>query len=131
MNLKILQPDKLLVDEQVSKVTVEDVKGALTLLPQHIDFTTKLVPSILSYVTAPVENKPAQTMHAAIDESILVKKEAQVFIATREGICCSELEQLRQAMRQRFQQRDRRELKARTVLTRLESSIMKQFIELE
>jgi len=41
MNLKILLPAGILLNEQVNKVIAEAVNGSFCLLPRHIDFLDK------------------------------------------------------------------------------------------
>ena len=50
MNLKVLLPTRVLIEEEVAKVTAEAENGSFTLLPRHIDFVTFLPPGLLSYV---------------------------------------------------------------------------------
>jgi len=49
MNLKILLPTEILLDEEVTKVSAEAENGSFTLLPNHIDFVTAIVPGILFF----------------------------------------------------------------------------------
>jgi len=44
MQLKVLLPTQVLVDEPVSKVVAEGEDGSFCLLPRHVDFTSALVP---------------------------------------------------------------------------------------
>ena len=45
MQLKVLLPSRILVDEAVTKVTAEGEDGCFCLLPRHVDFTTALAPA--------------------------------------------------------------------------------------
>lgn len=131
MNLKILLPSEVLVEEEVNSITAEAQDGSFTLLPGHIDFTSGLVPGILSFRTSSDGQEDGVENFAAIDDGILVKKGSQVLISTRHGVHSTELEKLRRTVVEEFERRDQRERKARTVLARLESNIMDRFIELE
>ncbi|HBE49542.1 MAG TPA: F0F1 ATP synthase subunit epsilon, partial [Cyanobacteria bacterium UBA11369] len=51
MKLKVLLPTKILLEEEVSKITAEAANGSFCLLPRHIDFVTALVPGILIFVS--------------------------------------------------------------------------------
>lgn len=47
LHLKVVTPEKLLVDEEVSQVNVSTDKGQLGILPHHINLMAKLVPGEL------------------------------------------------------------------------------------
>ena len=67
MNLKVLLPTGVLLDEQVRKVNVEAGDGELTLLPRHVDMTTTVVPGVLVFETA-----GGREEFAAVAEGVLV-----------------------------------------------------------
>ena len=52
MQLKVLLPTQVLVDEPVSKVVAEGEDGSFCLLPRHVDFTSALVPGLLVFEPA-------------------------------------------------------------------------------
>jgi len=135
MKLKILLPGQMLVDEQVVLVSAEAPDGSFTLLPGHIDFTSALVPGILTFRTPPAAADAPEAESGenfvAVDDGILVKKGAQILVATRHGVRSSRLEELHRTVLEQFVQRDQRERQARTVLARMESSFINRFIELE
>ena len=56
MKLKILLPAEVFLDEEVTKVVAEAENGFFCLMPQHVDFTTALVPGVFSYSTAEGED---------------------------------------------------------------------------
>lgn len=132
MNLKVLLPGKILVDEPVESVTVEAPDGSLTLLPRHIDFVSALVPGILFFRA---EARDAETIGSdcfvALDDGIVVKKGSELLVVTRDAVRSNELQNLRQLVVDRFYQRDQHERRLRTVLAHLESSFMNRFIELK
>lgn len=47
LHLKIVTPEKLLVDEEVSQVNVSTVDGEIGILPNHANLMAKLVPGEL------------------------------------------------------------------------------------
>lgn len=131
MNLKVLLPNQVLVDEKVDAITAEAPDGTFTLLPGHIDFTSALVPGILSFRAAQDGPANQQEHFVAVNSGILVKKGTQVLVSTRHGVRSPELEKLRQTIITKFKQLDQRERKVRTVLARLESNFIERFIELD
>jgi len=68
MNLKVLLPTEVLIDEEVRKVTAEAENGFFCLLPRHIDFATALIPGLLSF-----EDSEGRETFVAVDEGVLVK----------------------------------------------------------
>lgn len=133
MNLKVLLPGEILVDEPIESVTVEAPDGALTLLPRHIDFVSALVPGILYFRagTQDGEKTTGAEHYVALDDGILVKKGSELLVVTRNGVRSEDLEDLRRLVVERFYERDQHERRLRTVLAHLESNFMKRFIELE
>lgn len=47
IHLKVVTPEKLLVDEEVSQVNVSTEQGEIGILPHHINLMAKLVPGEL------------------------------------------------------------------------------------
>lgn len=47
LHLKVVTPEKLLVDEEVSQVNVSTEQGQIGILPHHINLMAKLVPGEL------------------------------------------------------------------------------------
>lgn len=125
MNLKVLIPTGILLDDEVSKITAQAENGSFTLLPRHIDFVTSLVQGILSYYSEGEEK------FLAVNEGILVKCGPEVTVSTRNAIRGDKLGELKQAVRDKFQVQDEQEKKARSALARLESDFIRRFMEIE
>lgn len=126
MNLRLLLPTDILVDETVKKVSAEANNGAFTILPRHIDFATSLIPGIFSYV-----GEGNQEVFFAINEGILVKRGKDVRVSTRQAVRGDSLEHLSQVLREQFEQINERERKAQRVLADLESTLVRHFIEMD
>jgi F-type H+-transporting ATPase subunit epsilon len=125
MHLKLLLPTEILIDQTVTKVTAEAENGSFCLLPNHIDFVAALVPGILSF-----ESETGEEFFLAVDEGILVKQGAVVRVSVRNAVRGENLESLQQQVQQQFRQLDEQEKLARSVLVRLETSFVREFIEL-
>jgi F-type H+-transporting ATPase subunit epsilon len=125
MHLKVMQPTEVLVSQTVTKVTAEGESGSFCLLPQHVDWIAALVPGILSF-----ESESGEEVFLAIDEGILVKQGALVWISVRNVMGGDSLETLQQAVQQQFRDLDEREQRARSILARLETSFVREFMEL-
>lgn len=125
MQLKVMQPTNVLIDERVTKVTAEGEEGSFCLLPQHVDWIAALVPGILSF-----ESETGAEIFLAIDEGILVKQGPMVWVSVRSAVRGVDLETLHQTVQQQFRQLDEQERQARSTLARLETSFVREFMEL-
>jgi len=126
MNLKVLLPNRVLLDEPVRKVSIEAGDGELTLLPRHVDIATTVVPGLLVFETA-----DGREEFVAVAEGALVKAGDDVLVSTRRGTRGTELGALRETVRQEFEQRDEHEEQARTALAKIEATFVHRFLELE
>jgi F-type H+-transporting ATPase subunit epsilon len=125
MNLKILLPAEVFLNEEVTKVIAEAENGLFCLLPRHIDFTAALVPGVFSYSTINGEDT-----YLAVDIGTLVKKGDDILVSTRNAYQSSELGHLKGVIVAKFLEIDEREKKARTATTRLELDLLRRFMEL-
>lgn len=99
--------------------------GAFGMLPNHIDFVTSLLPSVLVVTTV-----DGDEVFFGIDEGVLVKKGHAVDIAIRRGVQGKDLETLNDTVQSNFIEVDEEERVARSALSRLEAGIVRQFGEL-
>ena len=127
MTLRVLLPEKVVLEREVTKVVAEGQNGSFGLLPRHVDYVEALVPGILSFV--PVGNEDEG--FAAVDEGVLVKCGAEVLVSVRNAVVGPELGRLEETVRSRFEQVDEREQAMRTALAKLESEVVHRFIDVE
>lgn len=125
MHLKLILPTEVMVNQTVSKITAEGSNGFFCLLPQHIDWISNLVPGVLSF-----ESETGEEVFLAIDEGILIKQKEQVLVSVRNAVRGDNLETLQQEVQQQFRHLDEREQQARNLLARLETSFVREFMEL-
>ncbi len=123
MNLKIVLPSKVFMDEEVIKITGESPMGGFTLKPRHIDMATAIAPGIMSY-----ETTSGTTRHLAVDHGIAVKRGDTVTIAAGNAIQ-GELGQLEKELRRMIVTTHERERSARTATARLEADFVRRFLE--
>ncbi|UCH34752.1 MAG: F0F1 ATP synthase subunit epsilon [Armatimonadota bacterium] len=126
MRLKILLPTEILVDEDADKIVAEAENGSFCLLPRHVDFVAPLVPGLLSYVAS----DDGREEFVAVDVGILVKRGAEVMVSTSNAARGADLGQLRETVAGRFRDLADRERLTRTALARIESNIVRRFMEL-
>lgn len=126
MNLRVLLPTEVLLEEPVTKIIAEAANGFFCLLPRHIDFVAALVPGIVYFYT-----DEGDEHFAAIAEGMLVKCGEQVLISTFNAVRGTELDGLQALVAERFVELDENERIARAALSRLEAGAIRRFIELE
>lgn len=126
MNLKVLLPNEVLLDEDVVKIIAEAQSGHFCLLPRHVDFVAALVPGLLSY-----EDADRREQFLAIDEGLLVKCGGEVLVSTRMAAQGGDLGQLRTVVEEQFRVLDERERLARSAAARLEAGLVRRFMEFE
>lgn len=125
MNLKILLPNKVFaVHINVFRIILETLEGSYGILPNRLDCTAALKPSILSY-----ETDTTKEMYIAIDQGIFVKKGHDVLVSVRRAISGNALSQLRDAIRSEFLTLDEKQQEIRFALDKLESSFMQRVTE--
>jgi len=125
MKLKVLLPAEIFLTEEATKVVAEAENGFFCLMPQHVDFTTALVPGVLSFTT------PAgQDEYLALDVGTLVKKGNEVLVSTRNAFRGPELGHLKDVVIRQFEEIDEREKKARAAAAKLEVDLLRRFMEL-
>ncbi|NQT87153.1 F0F1 ATP synthase subunit epsilon [bacterium] len=125
MNLKVLLPTKVLVDEDAAKVTAEAANGSFSLLPRHIDFVAPLAPGLLSF-----ETPSGREEFLAVDEGVLVKCGDEVLVSTRQAVRGADLGALQDTVDAQFSVLDEKEKAARAASARLEADLVRRFMEL-
>jgi F-type H+-transporting ATPase subunit epsilon len=127
MQLKILLPFKLFAaHEAVLSIVAPTRAGSFGLLPHRLDCVAALTPGILSYTAS-----DAAEVHLAIDEGVMVKTGAEVFVCVRRAIGGIDLASLRKAIEVEFLSLDERERTVRSTLAQLEGGFIRRFAELQ
>jgi F-type H+-transporting ATPase subunit epsilon len=124
MKLKVLVPTEVFVDEEAIKVTAEAENGSFCLLPQHIDFLAALVPGLLSF-----ERASGEELFLAVDEGLLIKRDQQVLVATRQAVRGGDLGELRRTVQEQFETLDEHERTCHSAIAKLEADLLRHFLE--
>jgi len=124
MTLKILLPERVVLDETVDKVVAESPQGSFGLLPRHVDFVAPIVPGLLSYTQDEEES------FVAVDEGVLVKCGAEVLVSVRDAVVGPDLDTLEGTVRDRFDERREQEKAMHTALAKIETEVVRRFTEL-
>jgi F-type H+-transporting ATPase subunit epsilon len=127
MNLKILLPFQVFAEKNtVSRIVAETTSGSMGLLPHRLDCVAILVAGILTYETA-----QEGEVYLAVDQGVLIKTGADVLISVRNAIAGTDLANLRDTVKQEFQNRNEQEQQVRSVLAKLESGFTRRFVEFQ
>jgi F-type H+-transporting ATPase subunit epsilon len=127
MNLKILLPFKIFAEKtSVLKIVAETTEGSFGFLPHRLDCAAALKPGILIY-----ETESDGEVFVALDEGMLIKTGADVIVSSRNAIAGTDLNQLRQAVEQQFLTRDVQQENTRSVIAKMESSLIRRLAEFE
>ena len=123
MNLKILLPFKIFAEKNgVERIVAETREGSFGLLPHRLDCVAALAPGILVF-----ETEAEGEVCVAVDEGILVKAGAEVWVSVRNAIGGMDLDQLRAAVEREFLNLDEQERSVRSVLAKLEIGFIRRF----
>lgn len=122
MQVRIRLPGWALFDGAAARLNAVAADGGFGILPNHVDFVTALVPSVL-IVTQP---DGAERIFG-IDEGLLVKKGHDVEIAVRRGVEGADLESLSETVGGHFDAMENDERVARAALSRLEADMVRRF----
>lgn len=125
MNLRVVCPTGIELDETVQKVVAEGVNGSFCLLPHHVDYMAILASSILIYVV------DASERFVAVDGGVLTKQEQRVLVATSLAVQSADLEALRTTVADVFGRRTEASQRAQMAAKRLEAEIVRRFIDLD
>lgn len=125
MQVRLHLPTQLLFEGPATRLSATAADGGFGILPNHVDFVTALVPSVL-LLTLPDGSERI----FGIDEGLLVKKGHNVDIAVRRGVQSEDLEQLQSTVTGSFAELEDDERAARTALSRLEADMVRRFVSL-
>jgi F-type H+-transporting ATPase subunit epsilon len=125
MNLKVLVPNEVFLNREVTKVIAEAENGHFCLLPRHIDFVATLVPGLLLF------EADGEERFVAIDEGALVKCGFEVLVSTRSAVGGGDLGGLERIVQEQFEVLDVRERMARSATARLEAGLVRRFMDFD
>ncbi|WP_296424497.1 ATPase [Yoonia sp.] len=125
MHVTLRLPTKVLYDGRVIRINAVAKNGAFGIMPNHIDFVTAIVPSVMTLGLADGSEEIF-----GLDEGLLVKKGHHVAVAVLRGVHGDDLGTLQQTVQDSFIEMDEDERRARSALSRLEANIVRRFAEL-
>lgn len=125
MQVQLRLPTEVLFFGAATKLNAVAADGSFGILPNHVDFVTALVPSILLLTTPSGDERIF-----GIDEGVLVKHGHSVEIAVRRGVESVDLGSLGGSVRDSFAHMEDEERVARSALARLEADLVRGFASL-
>ncbi|PFG52231.1 F-type H+-transporting ATPase subunit epsilon [Marinobacter sp. LV10R520-4] len=125
MTVTLRLPTRTLFEGRAQRLFATAVNGAFGMLPNHTDFVTTLVPSVLI-----LTDETGEELFFGIDEGLLVKTGHQIDIAIRRGVQGDSLDTLNDTIQTAFVEVDEEERVARSALSRLEANIVRRFGDL-
>lgn len=125
MNLKILLPSQVMINQPVTKIVAEAGNGSFCILPNHVDFVAALSPGIFSFTPEGCKEEML-----AMDEGTLVKCGSDVLVSTRNAVRGPDLGSLKKTVEESFMLLDEKEKVARAAAAKLEIDIVRRFMEL-
>ncbi len=125
MEVTIRLPSRVLYQGQASRLRGEGRAGGFGLLPNHADFVTELLPSVLTLI---MEDETERFF--GIDEGMLVKRDRDVSVIVRRGVAGEALDTLHQQVHDSFIEVDDEERAARAALSRLEADMVRRLGQL-
>lgn len=126
MSVTLRLPTRILFEGRAERLTAVAPTGAFGIWPNHIDFVTALVPSVMTLRLA-----DGSEAIFGIDEGLLVKKGHKVTAAVLRGVQGDDLGSLQETVNNTFIQMDEEERQARSALSRLEADMVRRFAELQ
>lgn len=125
MQVNLQLPTRVLHVGRATYLFAVAENGGFGILPNHTDFVTALVPSVLTLTTP-----EGGELVFGIDEGLLVKKGHSVEVSVRRGVQGDDLGTLRDTVRNTFVEIDEDERTARSALSRLEADMVRRLGEL-
>lgn len=122
MRVSIGLPGGMLYDGTATRLNAKGPQGGFGILPNHVDFVTALVPSVLLVTEADGTERVF-----GIDEGLLVKKGHDIKIAVRRGVESADLASLHDTVGAFFAGIEDEERVARAALSRLEADMVRRF----
>lgn len=126
MTAKIQLPTRTLFDGEVMRLTAIAPNGAFGIYPNHADFVTVIVPSVLMLALA-----DGTETFFGLDDGIFLKKGHHVSVSVRRGVQGDDLGGLQHIVTSSFVKMDEEERQARSALSRLEADMVRRFAELQ
>lgn len=123
MKLKLMIPERVLLESQAAKIVARCPDGYFCLLPRHADYVSMLAPGLLS-----LEDEQGRLVLAAVDQGTLVKSGDEVLVSTRHAILGDDPEELRRIVAENYMSPGEDESDAREVVAGWAEEFLPTFV---
>lgn len=123
MRLKLMIPERVLLEVEAAKIVARSPDGYFCLLPRHADYVSMLAPGIMSF-----EDMEGQVVMAAVDEGTLVKGGNEVLVSTRHASLGEDVDELRLIVTENYMSPGEAEIHAREVLNGWADEFLPMFV---
>ena len=127
LNLRIYTPEKLALEEEILKITVNGEEGSFTILPKHVDYISSFNDCIIYYT-----DKSNNIRFIAINQWILTKIGRNIEISTFHIITGNTLQELKDNMNEISKKSDELDIKEKQLnqnLKQIEFNLFKKIME--
>lgn len=125
MRVRIIIPNRTIMDEEADKLTIPGKEGAFQILPKHIDMAGSLSPGILTVFQGSEET------YIAVSQGVLVKEGSTVSISCLQAMRGTSLETLNRTVSESFRRLDEEERRLRDILVKLEADTLMRFMDID
>jgi F-type H+-transporting ATPase subunit epsilon len=121
LELEIIAPDRVLLEDRVVSLQAADASGRFGLRPGHEDFMTVLVPCVVRY-----RPEHGAERFAAVDGGVLLLERGRVSIATRDAVVADQIDRVADAAAAMLAARREKEQAARSGFAELEVTLLRE-----
>ena len=118
-------PSRAIFNGSILRINAVSSNGGFGILPNHVDFVTTLVPSVLVLTLSDSTER-----FFGIDEGLLIKQGHNVKMVVRRAVESDDLDSLTTTVADSFIDMEDEERIARTALSRLEANMVRRFVNL-
>lgn len=90
LNLRIYTPEKLILEEEILKITLNGNEGSFTILPKHVDYISSFSDCIITYI-----DKNSGVNFLAVNQGVMTKIGRNIEISTFHVILGNSLQELK------------------------------------
>lgn len=125
MRVRIIIPNRTIMDEEADKLTIPGREGAFQILPKHVDMAASLSAGILTVFQGSEET------YFAVNQGVLVKEGSTVSISCLQAMRGTSLETLNRMLSESFRKLDEEEKRLRDILVKLEADTLMRFMDID
>jgi len=131
MRLRLTEPSRVVVDQEVTSVQAEDESGRFGIRNGHERFLTALTPSVLAWRYIPEKLKEEEERFAAVRGGVLRVDGEGVYVAARSVHISADLDDLEQMIRKAREAQSERNRSTLTSLYQMQIGAWRRLMEYE